>query len=365
MALTSIRASLAAGLLVAFAQADAATMTAHFIDVGQGAATILEFSCGAVLIGSGGEQRDGLFEGRQKFVDYVRQFFTDRPQLEGKFGLIVLSHPHLDHISFISSLKNSVGNYPTKAVVDNGDKPLLFSFNPKNNQHRLQKWAQDNAIYLGVAVDDISDDGITDGAMDPFDCPGVDPKFSAIWGRTEVEPDNWSSTAFDNLNNHSVVLRVDFGAASFLFLGDLEKAGEPDMLVKYDNTDMLDVDVVQASHHGAENGTSQQLLDASTPKLIVVPVGNLDRRYKPRSAWDHGHPTSSAIARFVDKTTCSRTPIAIKTAPGQEPELTEIQSVTVSKAIYGTGWDGNVRVIADSDGTYKIESDDGIDDECS
>ena len=89
------RIALAAALVlwVAVDTARAATMTAHFIDVGHGAATILEFDCGAVLIDSGGEQREGVFEGRERFENYVRQFLTDRPQLEGKFGLIVLSHP--------------------------------------------------------------------------------------------------------------------------------------------------------------------------------------------------------------------------------------------------------------------------------
>jgi len=341
--------------------ARAATMTAHFIDVGQGAATILEFSCGAVLIDSGGEQRNGVFEGREKFEDYVRKFFTDRPQFEGKFGLIVLSHPHQDHIWFVSSLKNSVGDYPTAAVVDNAKRFFPLS---NNNQKKLRDWALENAIHLGVVVDDISDDGITDGAMDPFDCSGVDPKFSAIWGRTVPEPDHWSSEAFHNPNNHSVVLRVDFGAASFLLLGDLEKAGELDMTVKYDGSDMLEVDVVQASHHGAENGTSQLLLDMSTPKLIVVPVGNLDRKYKPFSAWDHGHPTSSAMARFVDKVTCTRAPKTIKIASDSEPDPSEVESMQIEKAIYLTGYDGDLRVIADSNGTYEIESDAGLNDTC-
>src|SRR5262245_50432866 len=209
--------------------ATAATMTAHFIDVGQGAATILEFSCGAILIESGGEQRNGGFEGRERFEEYVHRFFTDRPQLEGKFGLIVLSHPHQDHIWFISSLKNSVGDYPTRNVADNSKR--LFPLTD-NNQRKLRNWALDNAAHLGVVVDDISDDGITGGVMDPFDCAGVDPKFGAIWGRTMDQPVHWTFGEFLKPNNHSVVLRVDFGDASFLFLGDLEVKGELDMRTK-------------------------------------------------------------------------------------------------------------------------------------
>jgi len=41
-------------------------------------------------------------------------------------------------------------------------------------------------------------------------------------GRRDDNP-GWSYEDFDNKNNHSIVIRVDFGKASFLFTGDLEK----------------------------------------------------------------------------------------------------------------------------------------------
>jgi beta-lactamase superfamily II metal-dependent hydrolase len=51
-------------LTVLTTHASAATMTAHVIDVGQGAATLLEFACGAVLVDLGGEQNP-KFKSRQ------------------------------------------------------------------------------------------------------------------------------------------------------------------------------------------------------------------------------------------------------------------------------------------------------------
>jgi beta-lactamase superfamily II metal-dependent hydrolase len=50
------------------------TMTAHFMDVGQGLSVLLEFPCGAVLIDAGAadaEHADAL-------VDYLSEFFDHR-----------------------------------------------------------------------------------------------------------------------------------------------------------------------------------------------------------------------------------------------------------------------------------------------
>jgi beta-lactamase superfamily II metal-dependent hydrolase len=52
----------------------APSMTAHFIDVGQAHATLLEFSCGAMLIDVGAQDDDH----EQALIDYLEQFFARR-----------------------------------------------------------------------------------------------------------------------------------------------------------------------------------------------------------------------------------------------------------------------------------------------
>lgn len=49
-------------------------MVAHFIDVSQGDAVLLEFSCAAVLIDTGGEGTDAVV-GRDPLQDYLSRFF--------------------------------------------------------------------------------------------------------------------------------------------------------------------------------------------------------------------------------------------------------------------------------------------------
>lgn len=61
---------------------------------------------------------------------------------------------------------------------------------------------------------------------------------------------------YDDTNNTSIVLRVDFGETSFLFTGDMERDAEADLL-----SDGCDVSctVLKVGHHGSSTSTSYPL----------------------------------------------------------------------------------------------------------
>jgi hypothetical protein len=114
-----------------------------------------------------------------------------------------------------------------------------------------------------------------------INCAGVDPLIRALSGRLTPKPSNLSRNEdYLDENNHSVVIRLDFGDISFLFPGDIEAKAEIKMVDKYAGTDMLDVDIYQAAHHGS-----------STSSIADTECGNSkDRRYpcrRPVPAWTH------------------------------------------------------------------------------
>lgn len=335
-------------------------MVAHFIDVGQGDAVLLEFSCGAVLIDTGGELTDEVV-GRDRLGDYLRDFFLRRADLANTLKLVVLSHPHKDHTDGVTTLLEAQPEITIENVLDNGatDKGSGIS-----GQRKLQHYAADSgAGYVGLSEADItSAAGMTSSTIDPIDCRpggGVDPRIVALWGRVDLNT-GWANDA----NNDSVVVRVDFGNASFLFTGDLEKEGIDAMLTSYAvDLSAFDVDVLKVGHHGSYNATTDAFVAAVTPKIAIIQAGDSTLSQAPFSAYSFAHPHQDAIRMLLDSQhgvsmtrPTKNVPVGVKGRNPTTGALPQFTTIAVKRAIYTTGWDGNIAVIAKKDGTLRVET---------
>ena len=134
---------------------------------------------------------------------------------------------------------------------------------------------------------------------------------------------------------------------------DLEDAGEAELRDEFeDNLEAFDVDVYQVSHHGADRDTSQALLDIMTPKIAVVSMGQ-HQNCGSATAWDHGHPRRAVVELLEGSVSDVRSrPRRFHVFDGQETDPRRLQ---IDRAIYGTGWDGNVLVTATAAGEYSVE----------
>jgi competence ComEA-like helix-hairpin-helix protein len=328
----------------------AQTMRAHFIDVGQGAATLIEFPCAAVLIDTGGES-NGEFDSTAALMDYLDSFFSRRPDLGNTFASIILTHPHVDHTRGVPTV---IAKYKVQNAVTNG----LETGSGKVGQIALHKKASDSEAegsperigFVAVHRQDVPQGtGLTNAVIDPVSCPTVDPKITALWGSFAATPPGWTATDFGNLNNHSVAIRVDFGKASFLVTGDLEEVAIRDFIAAYQGTTLLDVDVYQVGHHGSANGTTEPLLRAITPAMAVIAMGPPSRQV-PWTAWAYGHPRKVIVDLLQKYVSTTRPKATVQAATG----VKAFTSVSLTRAIYGTGWDGTVVLEADVNGTWKV-----------
>lgn len=333
-------------------------MVAHFIDVGQGDAVLLEFSCAAVLIDTGGEINDEVV-GRERLAEYLRDFFLRRADLANTLKLVVLSHAHKDHTDGVTALLEAYPQITIQNVLDNG----ATSGSGISGQQKLQRYADETgAGYTGVAEADITSiSGATSPIIDPVDCRpggGVDPKIIALWGRVDLDA-GWAN----NGNNDSLVLRVDFGAASFLFTGDLEKDGITAMLESYAaDTSIFDVDVLKVGHHGSHNATTKELIAAVTPKVAVIQAGDSTASRGTFSAYSFAHPHENAIGMLLNAqngVTMTRQAKTVRVGVrGRNPSTDappQFKLMEVNRAIYTTGWDGNIAVTANKNGTIHVE----------
>lgn len=79
---------------------------------------------------------------------------------------------------------------------------------------------------------------------------------------------------FDDENNLSLVVRLKIKGLTFLFTGDIEKAGWRALLASDPvlSVAAANIDVLVASHHGRESGRCPELFDVynCAPKIVVI-----------------------------------------------------------------------------------------------
>lgn len=331
---------------------DPPVMFAHFIDVGQADATLLEFPCGAILIDAGAQDDAHV----DSLVSYLDRFFQRRTDLGRTLNSIIVTHNHIDHTR---ALRRVAERFTVERYIDNGQLTGTGTGNPN--------WIRRNATTnnRNIQVREVSDseitelpnrNGLTDAFIDPIVCQSVDSLIRILSARLDENP-GWPHGIFDNKNNHSIVVRVDFGDSSFLFTGDLEEEAI-DILVGYyyqeHDTGSLDVDVYQVGHHGSHNGTTTGLVEAMTPEIAVFSMGLWDFGRDPLirfSTFAFGHPRRIVVELLSAAIQKRRSqPLTVMVANGAR----NFQEFRVRKKLYGTGWDGTVKIRATAAGRFRV-----------
>jgi competence protein ComEC len=263
------------------------TMRVHFINVGQGAASLLEFSCGAVLIDAGGEENDEVHSG-DDLMAYLDAFFARRTDLKRRLSSFMLTHPHKDHTAGVEKV---VAAFKPRNAVTNGQ----YYGSGKKGQLALREYSwgrdrregtSDDVPYQWVRLEDLpAEHGYSDAIVDPVKCADIDPVITILWGQVTTPRDwgySFGKPRYANSNNHSLAIRVRFGQSSILWTGDMEEVAIEEFVARYRNTTELDVDVYEAGHHGSRNGTTRALLEAMTPTISVISMGTIDQEVQWR-----------------------------------------------------------------------------------
>ena len=195
-------------------------LTVHFIDVGQGAATLLQGPDFTILIDAGRPDRDDV-------VPYLQV------QKVWDLDLLVGTHPHADHIGQMPRVLDS---FPVHEVWMSGGEITTRTF-----ERALDAIEASEAGYHE---------------------PRAGETFT--YGSAQVRVLRPASIS-GHLNNDSIVLQVRFGEVTFLFPGDAE--GEGEAMLSQDLS--VKSDVLQMGHHGSSTSSSVPLLNVVRPDYAV------------------------------------------------------------------------------------------------
>jgi len=316
--------------LLLYASIASAQVRVHYINVGQADSILLEFRKDAVLIDAGAEDTGPTRRDERHLLSYLNDFFTKRPDLNKTLLSVIISHPHIDHTRTLLAVMRS---FKVRSLVDGGNN-TGSGIGPLNQARAFAK--QKHIPYRAV----------TDAEVEKAKTGLV--LFPQLMTSSEVDLRVLDgSRECDDENNDSLIVRVRYRKASFLFSGDAEVddkvcVGEiPILLSFYKGTGLLDVDVYKAGHHGSRNGTNEDLMRAMSPKISVISAG-IHTQHEPGKyhAFQFGHPREQALSLMERFSSGSRVKVDVYTMPAQFT----VQPRSMNKSVYCTCWDGDVRV---------------------
>ncbi len=233
-----------------------------FFDVGQGDAIFIRTPQKHHILIDGGPG-EVVLEGLGR----------EMPFFYNHIDLVVLTHPHDDHVSGLL------------AVLDRYNVETILCTGISGSANVAQRWEE--AIKERGYVQARAGQRIR--ANDFY----LDILYPA---------ENFAGERVSDLNEVSVISRFVFREEhSFLLTGDAYADQEREVLSYKEKCEeeggvMCDVfslesDVLKVGHHGSRTSTSEEFLDAVSPKVAVIMAGK-DNRY--------GHPHREVLERLED-----------------------------------------------------------------
>lgn len=226
---------------------DSSKMFVHYIDVGQGDSILIQVNNKNLLIDAGPKSD------KDKLLNYLSSLNLQ------KIDYVIATHPHEDHIGNMAD------------VID--DYNVLSFYAPKvqSNTKTFEKMIESlkaKNLKINVIKNNIN---------------SID-----LGENTKVTIFSPSKDSYDDLNNYSPVIKIEYGKTSFLFTGDAEKEVEKEIL---NNNPDISADVLKVGHHGSSSSTTKEFLSKVNPSIGVISVGK-DNTYN--------HPNDDTMKRLAD-----------------------------------------------------------------
>ena len=223
-----------------------------FLDVGQGDSAIVDFPDGTtMLVDAGGLVGSPVDVGRRVIAPVLRA------RRKRKIDVVVLSHPHPDHFGgFATGLDGiAIGE-----VWDTGQgerEGVSGAYAELFARMRLE------GVPIRRPGDLCGTQRVGEARVVVLaPCPAYDPD--------------------EGPNDNSLVVKIEWGHRSILFVGDAEAHEESELL----RSGGLRADVLKVGHHGSRTSSSAAFIAATAPVEAVISVGSRNH---------FGHPSAHTL----------------------------------------------------------------------
>lgn len=285
-------------------------MKLRFFNVGYGESILLtaqksDGSTFTMLVdgGSGEDTEYAGFSARVRAADLIRELGIT------KLDVVLNTHIHEDHTCGLTRVANefAIGEYWCCALPEGNedwqtlpDEIVTLPRSGKSlralNAHRmlLKRFRS-----LGVPVRNLKQgaeltlpvDGLTAEVLGPSAEEAADlcGQLKELYAEKDRAMQKLLLLDVDkNMNNHSVILMLSYRGTKILLPGDTNCAGYAHLPMQ-----ALKADVFKVGHHGQRDGADQALVNAVSPRVLVV-CASSDRRYESM------HPEILALFRTHD-----------------------------------------------------------------
>lgn len=230
-------------------------------DVGQGDAILIYQGFFQVLIDSS--------RGNQ----VLKCLATYVPFWDHTIEVVVITHFHSDHTGGVAAVGQ---RYQIERIF----APLSASINSRGAGQDASQNATELPLHVPVEEPFLGQTVSTTSGLRLTFLP-----ITALIQANQIWLPSVSPRQLD-VNDTSLVTLVEYGQVTFLGVGDLEKTGESVL------TSLLEfgpIDILKVGHHGAKTSSTSQFLQAITPSLAVISVGDNN---------SYGHPSQEALNRL-------------------------------------------------------------------
>lgn len=220
----------------------------HILDVGHGDTIILEIPIG---------EKDKIFgivdciKFEEKVRDYLGNLGVE------KLAFVVATHPHDDHIE--------------------GIRPLLETYEGRVDEFWDSGYEHVSPTYLDLLYYLSEHEEITKVLM----------RSGTIirYGKTKLTilapPDRLLKDSREsiNINNASIVIKIDYGRSKILLTGDAQFGSWAHMRINHPHK--LKAHVLKVSHHGSKHGNFLEALEIVDPTYAIISAGTRNPKLFP------------------------------------------------------------------------------------